>query len=353
METNWVKKKKIFSKRWFFLIFIFLLIVIPFGLLSAWANWALAAPTQSGKSVIFVISQNESTQSIATRLREKNLIRDVNAFRIYTRINCKGIDLTKPTTLFKKYPTKDCLSGNIQAGSFKLAPTMNLPILAANLTRGKLDSWIRLVEGLRNEEIGEKLEEQYPFKKDDFLKVAAIGYMFPDTYLFKVNSTVEEVVTKMRANFDQKFDRNLQEKVKAQGLTVEEGVILASIVERESRDNDERPTVAGILLKRLREGWRLEVDATIQYALGFDEQNKTWWKKSLTDQDLKIDSPYNTRKFSGLPPTPISNPGLSALKAVANPQESSFYFYLHDSKGEIHFAKTLEEHNANKIRYLQ
>ncbi len=352
METNWIKKKKIFSKFWFFLIFIFLLIIIPAILVTAYFQWGLAAPKTSGKEQIFVVAENESTVSIANRLKQEGLIKDATIFRIYTRINCNGLTLTNPTTLLKKYPTSECLSGNIQAGSFKLSPKMDLETLAVSLTKGKLDSWIRIIEGLRNEEIAEKLEKQYPFKQEDFLKVAKIGYMFPDTYLFKLNSTVEEVATKMQTTLDQKFEQSIKGKVVAQGLTIDEGVILASIIERESRDNTERPIIAGILLKRLREGWRLEVDATIQYALGYDEEEKTWWKKGLTDQDLKIDSPYNTRKYLGLPPTAISNPGLSALKSVASPVETEYYFYLHDSKGGVHFAKTLAEHNANKQKYL-
>ena len=352
METNWIKKKKIFSKRWFLTIAVFLLLTIPLVTITFWVNWATAAPENSGKEKIFVIKENESIISIAKRLKAEGLIRDETVFRIYTRINCKGIDLKNLATVFKKYPAEDCLSGNIQAGSFKLSPALSLATLSLKLTNGKIDSWIKIVEGLRNEEIAQKLEKQFPIKKDDFLKIAEIGYMFPDTYLFKVNSTAAEVVEKMRQTFDLRFEESLQEKVKAQGLTVNEAVILASIIERESRDTDERPIIAGILLKRLFEGWRLEVDATIQYALGYDQDNKTWWKKSLTIENLAIDSPYNSRKFAGLPPTPIANPGLSSLKAVAQPVESSYYFYLHDSKGEIHFAKTLNEHNSNKVKYL-
>jgi UPF0755 protein len=106
------------------------------------------------------------------------------------------------------------------------------------------------------------------------------------------------------------------------------------------------------LLKRLREGWRLEVDATIQYALGYDEEGKTWWKKSLTGDDLAVISPYNTRTHGGLPPGSICNPGLAALKAVAQPTETEYYFYLHDKDGKAHYGRSLEEHNANKAKYL-
>jgi UPF0755 protein len=93
-------------------------------------------------------------------------------------------------------------------------------------------------------------------------------------------------------------------------------------------------------------------DVTIQFALGYDSVTKTWWKKELLDQDLSIASPYNTRKVSGLPPGPICNPGLTALKAVAEPAKSDYYYFLYDKAGKVHFAKTLAEHNANKSKYL-
>lgn len=352
METTLVKKKKIFSKLWFLLTAIFLLLFISLFTLTAWVVWATGAPAQSGKAKIFVITENESVAEIAERLKNEGLIRDELIFRIYSRINCEGMTLNNLSTIFKKYSTADCLSGNIQAGSFKLSPKMSLSTLSLKLTSGKLDSWIKLVEGLRIEEIATKLEKQYPLKKEDFIKVAKEGYMFPDTYLFKVNSTAKEVADKMEANFNQKLDQSLQAKIKTQGLNLEEGVVLASLIERESQNTSERPIIAGILLKRLREGWRLEVDATIQFALGYDTENKTWWRKSLTAEDLAINNPYNSRKFAGLPPGPICNPGLSALKAVGEPEESDYYFYLHDAKGQVHFAKTLSEHNANKAKYL-
>ena len=130
-------------------------------------------------------------------------------------------------------------------------------------------------------------------------------------------------------------------------------IVLASIVERESKNTDERPIIAGILLKRLEEGIPLAVDATIQYALGYQSNEKTWWKKDLTVQDLEVEGPFNTRRVVGLPPAPIANPGISAIKAVASPKQSSYYYYIHDKDGEAHFAKTIEEHNANVGKYLR
>lgn len=354
MENSWVRRRPIFSKLWFLLIFLFLVLAISASGATFYVRSVLAAPSSENTEKIFVIKEGESTASIAARLKEENLIRDERAFRLYARFACEGVSITNPATLIRSHPQEECLSGNIQAGSFKLSTNMDLSTLAEKLTKGRLDSWTKILEGWRNEEIAAVLEKNYDIKQEDFLKVANIGYMYPDTYLFKVNSTAEEIVAKLQATFDEKFTLALQEQAKSQGLTVEQAVTLASLIEREARNNgNERAVVAGILLKRLREDWKLEVDATVQYALGYDSEGKTWWKKSLTAEDLQINSPYNTRRFAGLPPGPISNPSISSLQAVANPVETDYYFYLHDNDGVIHYAETLAEHNANKAKFLQ
>src|SRR3989304_5711432 len=346
MQTKWIRAKPLFSKIWFFLVFLFLLVVIPLIVVSAWFNWATAPVSKEGEEKSFVIELNEGVSSIGERLKKEGLIRDELVFSFYTRFSCEGVSLFDPLSLLKR---QNCLSEKIQAGTFKLSPTDDLATLAGKLTEGKpLDTWAKILEGTRVEEIAKTLAEKFPFSQEEFLALAQEGYMFPDTYLFKTESTAKEIVTKMRETFDLRFTQELKDKAAAQNLTLEEAVILASLVERETRSDDERPVIAGILLKRLREGWRLEVDATIQYALGYDEIGKTWWKKSLPTEDLAVISPYNTRTHSGLPPGPICNPGLSALKAVAEPVESEYYFYLHDKEGKVHYGRTLQEHNANK-----
>ena len=163
----------------------------------------------------------------------------------------------------------------------------------------------------------------------------------------------------MRENFDKKYAGLTQD---SGGLTQDEIVTFASIVEREVAKEEDRKKVAGILIKRWRNGWPLEADATVQYAKVNVKcqmlevkgmKSCQWWPEELTDSDLKLDSPYNTRQNVGLPPTPISNPGLSALKAVAAPQQTPYWYYLTDDNGVTHYSKTLAEHNANIARYLK
>jgi UPF0755 protein len=129
-------------------------------------------------------------------------------------------------------------------------------------------------------------------------------------------------------------------------------MVLASIVEREGRTDEDRPVIAGILLKRLNSDWPLQADATLQYALGYQAFEKSWWKKALTVEDKKIRSPYNTYLNAGLPPAPISNPGLSSIRAVVYPTVSPYWYYLHDPQGRVHYATTLEEHEQNIASYL-
>ena len=131
-------------------------------------------------------------------------------------------------------------------------------------------------------------------------------------------------------------------------------LILASLVEREARQSSTREKVAGIILKRYLADWPLQIDATVQYVLGYQPNEKSWWKKELSEEDLKIDSPFNTYINKGLPPDPICNPSLSSIKAVINADENTpYWYYLTDNQGVMHYAITLEEHQNNINKYLQ
>lgn len=190
----------------------------------------------------------------------------------------------------------------------------------------------------------EAYREQYPFLADLGEGRALEGYLFPDTYQVFADDTPANVISRMLATFDRKV-------VKAGLLTSpsrspDEIVIMASIVEREVISDDDMALISGVLWKRSDEGGGLDADATVRYAL-------EKWDGALTVQDLQSASPYNTRRWKGLPPGPISNPGLRALTAAARPEESEFYYYLSAPDGETIFAKTNDEHNANKAKYLQ
>ncbi len=327
-------KNRNFKRNWLILIVAFG--VIFFGAKSYWGS-QLAAPSPSDTGTkMFVVSPGEATGSIIKRLESEGFIKSSWAFNLFLKNSGK--------------------SDKIQAGDFKLSSSMSAEEILKGLTEGRVDKWVTLLEGWRIEEMAVKLSSELGVKSEEFLKNAKEGYMFPDTYLFNPDVTAADIAATMRANFDKKYDAELQNKIKKLGLTPEQGVILASIVEREGRSDEVRKTIAGILLKRIKIDMGINADATIQYALvkkgSKNPPADGWWKRHLTRDDLKIDSPYNTYLYKGLPPAPIANPSLSSLQAVAAADPTTPYlYYYHDSEGRSHYGKTLDEHNANVANY--
>ena len=320
----------------YFLI-ITTLVIVFCSLVFFWAwNGLQPLNSQDKTAKTFIIKNGESLKSISQRLEQQKIIKNQLVFTILVR--AMGIQ------------------SKIQAGEFKLSSSYDASTVARNLTHGTFDVWVTIPEGWRNEEIAEKLAVDLNIPKDEFLKIAKIGYMFPDTYLFSKSATATSIVQAMEKNFTsqlEKIDKNLlSQGKKINGLSLAEVIIFASIVEREARFAKDRPVVAGILLKRYKAGWPLEVDATLQYALGYNAQQKTWWKNNLTADDLLLDSRYNTRKYQELPPTPICNPGADVIRAVLNPTATDYWFYLSDKEGQMHYTKTLKEHNENIEKYL-
>lgn len=312
-----------------FITFFILILVLVLGSIW-WQRGITPIDKKSSKTQIFVIKKGEGIRSVAKRLKDEKLIRDQIVFFI----------------LIKKLG----LDGKIQAGDFRLSPSMDTKTLLMELTHGTLDVWVTIPEGLRSEEIGEIFKKQIPSFNDSWtaqLKQNE-GYLFPDTYLIPKDAEINFIIRMMRGNFDKKWQEieiNLTPV-----LNPEEVVILASIVEREAKFPEDRPIIAGVLLNRFRLNMPLQVDATVQYAIGKSDQ--TWWKKSLTKGDLKTTSAFNTYLNYGLPPTPISNPGLSSLKAANSPTKTNYLYYLSSKDGRMHYAQTFEEHNQNIEKYL-
>ncbi len=267
--------------------------------------------------------------------------------------------LIKNPTVFKVYVQFSGIAGRIQAGDYRLSPGFNLFQVASVLSKAPLEVKVTIPEGFRREEVAVKfaksLDQGSSFTAE-FLDETGQdeGYLFPDTYLVSGNATPGAIINKMKSNFNTKVDSLKPEN---SGLSESELIILASIIERETKTDEERPVVAGILLNRLDKGWPLQVDSTVQYAVATARCKSfltscTWWQPPGS-ADLEIKSPFNTYKNAGLPPSPIANPGLSSIKAAYNPEKTDYFFYLHDSQGQIHYAHTLEEQDANIKKYLQ
>ena len=314
-----------------FLVVFLLIITLAFYLFYREGTLPVNKSNQSTK--IFVINQGESLTSVVNNLSKEGLIR--NRLIFFLIVKKLGIER------------------KIQAGDFRLSPAMDAYQIAKNLTHGTLDIWVTLIEGTRKEEIAQIISQNLGIPETEFLKYAKEGYLFPDTYLLPKDATPESIVKILENNFNKKFSTELQQKAKAKGLSPTETIILASLVEREAKLSEDRQLVASVILNRFKTEMKLDIDATIQYTLGYQPEEKTWWKKVLTTDDLAIDSPYNTYKNKGLPPTPICNPGLAAIQAIANAPETDYFYYLSDKKGKIHYAVTLEEHNENVRKYLE
>lgn len=318
-------------KRKFFVLFIILLI---FGFISfLWWNQATKPFDPTNKiPTTFTIEKGESGRNIADRLKKQGLIRSPIAFFLLVRFTNIGND--------------------IQAGQFILTPSMNMIGIANSLTHGTADVRITIPEGWRSEEIALKLAQEIAIPEAEFSKVAREGYMFPDTYLIPQDASAAAIAEMMQTNFNKKTANFSQDKLKKNDLSLNNLVAVASLVEREASFDEDRPLVASVILNRLKLGMKLDIDATVQYALGYQSREKSWWKKELTVDDINIKSPYNTYKNAGLPPSPISNPGIAALEAVYNAPQTDYLYYISDATGKIHPAKTIEEHNINISKYL-
>jgi len=196
---------------------------------------------------------------------------------------------------------------------------------------------VTIPEGYTVKDIARKLRPFKNFDQENFLAVASKyeGRLFPDTYFLGGMENENDVLRMMLNNFYKKV-----------GKTDEKILIMASILEKEAKKKEDMEIISGILWKRLSNDIPLQVDSTLSYYNG-----KT--SEQMTKEDLSFDSPYNTYIYKGLPPTPICNPGLRAINAAKNPKDSPYWYYLSDNDGNIHYAKTLEEHNANKKRYLK
>ncbi|MCL5093881.1 MAG: endolytic transglycosylase MltG [Patescibacteria group bacterium] len=295
--------------------------------------------------VVFEIKSGQGVREITKSLEEKSLLKHPTTFLIYL-----------------KYAG---LNSKIKAGVYSLNKNMNILQVAEALTQGKVStSRITIPEGWKISEIADYLEKNQVVSKNDFLKAAngnylydflkdkpvdasLEGYLFPDTYFLSANPSGQTIVEKMLDNFNKKFNQELRDKAASKGYTVHEVLTIASVLEKEVRTDSDRAIVAGILYKRMANDMLLEVDSTINFITGKNDPQ-------ASEEDLLIDSPYNTYKYKGLPPGPIGNPGLSAIQAALNPVETDYWYYLNrqDTKETI-FSRTFEEHLANKEKYLR
>ncbi len=317
-----------------FSIVTILIVVLGILFLIYYKEGTLPVNSQDKTYKTFVISRGESVNSIITNLHNQGLIRNKLPFFILLKI--QGID------------------NSIQAGDFRLSTAMSAKQIAQELTTGTLDKWITIIEGLRVEEVANILAIEFGIPEVEFISQAEEGYLFPDTYLVPKEATLGAILTVFETNFNRRYSPPLREKAERLGFSDHKLLTLASLVEREANNPDDMRRVASVMLKRLTVGMPLQIDATVQYAIGYQHNEKSWWKKNLSVSDLTINSPYNTYKNAGLPPGPIASPGLAAIEAVLNADPNTPYlYYISGTDGVMHYGRNLEEHNKNIAKYLR
>ena len=330
--------------------YIFFLVIILIVGCWVWFTYQINLRLSQDKTnVIFVIEEGWGVNEISQGLFESGLIKNKLAFETYAWLWGK--------------------EDKFIAGRHNLNKTLTIRQLTKYLTTeaSPRERDITIIEGWNLKQIGQYFENEGIVSNADFLNYVSNvtpelksdyqfledlnddesleGYLFPDTYRIFNKTTIEEIVGKMLNNFDKKLTADLRDEITRQGKTIEEVVILASIVEKEVATDEDRKIVAGIFQKRLRDYYPLQSDATVNYVTG----------KNLlqpTREDTQIDNRYNTYKYLGLPPGPICNPGISSLLAVIYPNYTPDYYFLTTPDGQVIYSKTYAEHLRNKQKYL-
>lgn len=304
-----------------------------------------------GVSKNFTVSQGEGVNQVGDNLEREGLI--------------------KSSIYFKFYVWEKNLRRHVKAGNYSLSPKMDIPQIVDIITEGKVvgaEITILIPEGLTAKEIdkiladnnlvkegefveaikSESVRKHYPayeFLKDKPSDKNLEGYLFPDTYKFYKDSIPEDIVGKMLVNFDARLTPAMRQEIAKGNEGMHKTLILASIIQEEVRDPADMKIVAGIFTNRLNIGQALQADSTVNFITG-----KKMSQALLSD--LVIDSPYNTYKYPGLPPGPISNPGIDAIKAAISPEKTPYFYFLTTPEGKVIYSKTYEEHLRNKAKYL-
>lgn len=343
-------------------LIIFIFIILGLGVF-AWQGIYLPKNPKSAENKIFLIKSGQGSGEIAKNLQEEGLIKSKNLFRVYA--------LTKG----KAY--------NLQAGRYLLSPSMAVPEIVKKFAEGDvIKETITIIEGWNLRDIADYLKEEgkmnisaqdffqlagfppnetpkganllltkdfsgeFAFLKDKPKNLGLEGYLFPDTYEIGQGNNLEDIIGKILKNFDKKLTSDLREEISRQEKSIFGIITMASILEKEVKGFQDKKLVSGILWKRLKNKMPLQVDATVGYVTGKGT-------RQISVAETKIDSPYNTYKYRGLPLGPISNPGLESVLASVYPEDSGYWYYISTPEGKTVFSKTFQEHNLAIKKYLR
>jgi UPF0755 protein len=286
-------------------------------------------PASFPAGTLFEVPEGGSVTSVAEKLKNDGFIASAFVFRQFV-------------SLFG--------GQKIIAGDYYFQQKTNVIDLARRITHGiygLVPLKVTIPEGFNVREIAALLADKLPsFDEAGFISAAQgkEGYLFPDTYYVMPDWSAHEIVDLFNKNFQDKIG-NYQSDIASSTHSLSDIVTVASIVEKEASTPEDRRIVSGIIWNRLAKNMPLQIDATLGYVL-----NKGTFQ--LTQSDLKLDNPYNTYLYKGLPPTPIGNPGIDAIEAALHPTKTDYLYYLSDNSGTMHYAKTFEEHKENREKYL-
>ncbi|MBD3208520.1 MAG: endolytic transglycosylase MltG [Candidatus Nealsonbacteria bacterium] len=315
------------NKKIIIAIVIVLIIITPIGIYQLF----FSAPNNEFESERIVVNLGTTEEELISKLREQGYIKNERAFRFVLKL-------------------RD-LEGEIKPGGYKISKSWNVWKMALALANFRYQYWVVVPEGLRKEEVAEAIGKKLSWEeetKEEFIANSKEGYLFPDTYLLDFDYTGTEVAKRMENKLNEEV-ADLFEEATENNIRNDTLIVLASLVQREAANAEQMPLIAGIIWNRWLQDMKFEIDATVQYALG---RPGNWWPK-VRPEDYKADSPYNTYLHKGRPPRPICNPGLAAIDAVINSQDSEYLYYLHDDEGQIHLAKSYEEHLQNIEKHLK
>lgn len=295
---------------------------------------------------LFVILPGESVMSISDRLEQSGLIRSASIFRAY--LLWTGLDTVIQTGTYRLSPAQTGFeiaqilkSTTLTEVTFNILPGWRMEEVAGSIPTSGLEFSIDAFLGAANN----------PEVSPDLIPAGATaeGFLYPDTYILPRTTTADQLVSTLIQDFYSHLPVDYSSAVAGHGLTLHQAVTLASIIQREAVIEEEMPLIASVFYNRLSVGMKLETDPTVQYALGYNASQDTWWTNPLKVEDLQYDSPYNTYLYPGLPPGPISNPALAALEAVANPAQTNYLFFQArcDGSGLHNFTETFEQHQQN------
>lgn len=305
-----------------------------------------ASKTVNDGTVVYEIAKGTSAYKVAEDLEKGRVIKSKEIFKLHLKLN-------KENQTF-------------QAGRYEIPVAQSLDTLISRFAKGDVvpveTVKLTIPEGLTLEQVAEVVEEKLLISKEEFLTVAANwnkeywflegipndehkldGFLFPDTYEMEKETNAEKVITHLLNNTEKKLEKH-KEQFSTKTLSVREVMTLASLVEKEARHDEDRPKIAGVITNRLDKNMKLQIDATVLAVVGH--------KQTVTYKDLEVDSPYNTYKYKGLPPSPIAMPGIASIEAALHPEKHPYIYYVADREtGYHHFAVDYKTHNENIDKY--